>query len=190
MLKRLQDPDFKKANQIASHKSMLKRLQDPDFKNANQVASRKSMLKRLQDPDFKKANKVASVKNRLKRMENPVFKKTYQFQNVRNMRKRRLSSDNLCQNVSTKKKTPYSIWSQGLSEKCYWCHRLRFPSSVNQCNSDIFNRLGMLIPSDAKSTVTICTSCLPHIKKTKVPPLYIGNGYELNSVPSSVTQIK
>jgi len=47
----------------------------------------------------------------------------------------------------------------------------------------------MSIPSDTKSTVMICTSCHPHIKKFKVPPLYIGNGYELNSVPSSVTQL-
>ncbi|KAE9529986.1 hypothetical protein AGLY_011448 [Aphis glycines] len=174
------------------------------------------MLKRLQDPDFKKANQIASVKNRLKRMENPVFKKTYQIQNVGNIRKRRLPSDSsLCQNVSTKKKTPNSISykkrerqklnetrqkkdvliseyilkrSQGLSEKCYSCHRLRFPSSVNKCNSGIFNRLGMSIPSDAKSTVTTCTSCHPHIKKSKVPPFFIGNGYELNSIPSSVTQ--
>ena len=133
------------------------------------------------------------------------------------MRMRRLPSDSsLCQNVSTKKKTPNSISykkrerqklnetrqkedvliseyilkrSQGLSEKCYSCHRLRFPSSVNKCNSDIFSRLGMSIPSDAKNTVTICSSCLLHIKKSKVPPLYIRNGYELNGVPSSVTQL-
>jgi len=196
---------------------MLKRLQNPIIKKTNQIASRNNMLKRLQNPKIKKANLIASTRNRLKRMENPVSKKTYQIQNVRNMRKRRLPSDSsICQNVSTKKKTPNSISykklerqklnetrqkvdvliseyilkrSQGLSEKFYSCYRLRFPSSVNKCNSDIFNRLGMSIPSDAKSNVTICTSCHPHIKKSKVPPLYIGNGYELNSVPSSVTQL-
>ncbi|KAF0705036.1 Uncharacterized protein FWK35_00031749 [Aphis craccivora] len=115
-------------------KDKLRKQLHPVLKKANQIASHKSVLKRLQDQVIKNANKVASVKNRLKRI-------------------------------------------------------LRFPSSVNKCNSDIFNRLGMSIPSDAKSTVTICTSCLPHIKKSKVPPLYIANGYELNSVPSSVTQL-
>ncbi|KAF0753083.1 ELKS/Rab6-interacting/CAST family member 1-like, partial [Aphis craccivora] len=200
-IKRLKDPVLKKANQIASRKNRSQRLQDPDFKKANQIASRKSMLKRLQDPDIKKANQITSRKSKLKRLQDP----------------RRLPSDSsLCQNVSTKKKTPNSISykkrerqklnetrqkkdvliseyilkrSQGLSEKCYSCHRLRFPSSVNKCNSDTFNRLEMSIPSDAKSTLTICTSCHPHLKKSKVPPLYIGNGYELNSVPSSVTQL-
>ncbi|KAF0737834.1 ELKS/Rab6-interacting/CAST family member 1-like, partial [Aphis craccivora] len=175
--------------------SMLKRLQDPDVKKANQIASRKIMLKRLQHPIIKNANKVASVKNRLKHMEYPVFKKLYQIQNVRNMRKRRLpqiAAYKTPNSISYKKRERQKLNEtrqkedvliseyilkrpQGLSEKCYSCHRLRFPSSVNKCNSDIFSRLRMSIPSDAKNTVTICSSCLPHIKKSKVPPLYIGN---------------
>jgi len=79
--------------------------------------------------------------------------------------------------------------SQGLSEKWYSCYRLRFPSSVNKSNSDLLRRLGMSIPSDVMSSVQVCTSCHPHMKKSKMLPLYIGNGFELNSVPSSVTQL-
>ncbi|KAF0728731.1 ELKS/Rab6-interacting/CAST family member 1-like [Aphis craccivora] len=158
-LKRLQDPVLKTANQIASRKNMLKRLQDPNFKKANQVACRKNMFKRLQDPDVKKANQIASRKNMLKRLQDLDVKNANQIASRKSILKR--------------------------------LQRLQDPevSSDNKCNSDIFNRLGMSILSDAKSTVTICSSCLQHIKKSKVPPLYIGNGYELNSVPSSVTQL-
>jgi len=49
---------------------------------------------------------------------------------------------------------------------------------------------GLSIPSDAKSEYCDGMYKLSSAyKKIKVPPLYIGNGYELNNVPSSVTQL-
>ncbi|KAF0743681.1 ELKS/Rab6-interacting/CAST family member 1-like [Aphis craccivora] len=161
---------------------------------------------------------IASEINRSKRLENPIFKKMYQIENAQNMKKRKIPSDSsLCQSISsnrrisanstsfnrrelqklneTSEREDFLIseyifkWSQGLSEKCYSGHRLRFPSTVNKCNSNLLRKLDMSIATDVKSSVQICTSCHLHIKKSKIPSLYIGNGFELNNVPASVTQL-
>ena len=35
----------------------------------------------------------------------------------------------------------------------------------------------------------MCTSCHPHIRKSKIPPLYSGNGYTINDVPKTVSSL-
>ncbi|XP_050527978.1 uncharacterized protein LOC126898074 [Daktulosphaira vitifoliae] len=215
MKKRLKNSAIKKANIEAAKVSMKKRLKNPAIKKANIEAAKVSMKKRLKNPVIKKANIEAAKISMKKKLEDPDTRKAYKKANSIRMLKRRASSNSSigsssrkrCYRVSSyrlhekeklnmkrqKWETLLSEYNlkktQGLSETCVSCSRLRLPSSIIKTPKKLLRQLNMNIGQNDSESVLVCTSCYGHLKKLKIPPLYVGNGFQLNHVPQSVKEL-
>jgi hypothetical protein len=181
---RYQDPVFKATILNSSKKRQNKlREEDPLFKTHQNNRMCRSMKKRRAQSD---SSSQSSVHNAIsicyKNITNRTMVSSYRLNERQRLNDIRQGWDTLVSDYLLKR-------TQGLSEICVSCLRLRFPSSINKVQPDVLRNLGIIISTTNDSSVKICTSCHPHIRKSKIPPLYTGNGYTINEVPKSVSSL-
>ena len=187
-----QDSNIRQNEQLRDTKARKDKRQDSNVRQNEQLRDSDAKRAKRDNPILKQNEQIKNTQFRKHKRTDPQVRQNEQLRDTNSRRRSRIkpSSEEMAINIFQKK------IMEGPTFVCVSCHRLLYRSSVCILNRERFVKMDPDVLSSCIVSVLspdgkeyICNACQTAMSKGNMPNISVGNGLDLDDVPTELADL-